>query len=236
MLKYITIQDDLIEKIKSGYFKEGDFLPTEQELCDTYHVSRITIRKALDILAKNNYIIKTKGQGSRVCHFPVSIKSPYLKSFTQEMKENHKEVSTEIISFNILSATNNIAHKLGIQEGSPIYYYERLRKADNIAMILSCTYMDKNLIDNFSLSDLEMGKFEFAQKCNMPIIYSNQIISAIDSDERISSLLEIPVNRPILKIKNFLYSKENQLFDYTELFLNPYHYELSIHKESFVDA
>jgi DNA-binding LacI/PurR family transcriptional regulator len=63
---YKRIYNDFLEKISSGTLKVGDRLPSEAELCKIYKVSRITSKRALDILADNGYISKQPGKGSFV--------------------------------------------------------------------------------------------------------------------------------------------------------------------------
>ena len=52
MKKYEQIFKDLEHDITSGIYQAGDYLPTENELTQTYHMSRDTIRKALSLLAE----------------------------------------------------------------------------------------------------------------------------------------------------------------------------------------
>ena len=63
---YQKMLDDLIYQIESGMISEGNKLPSESQLCDLYHVSRITVRRALAELEKKKYIFKKQGQGSFV--------------------------------------------------------------------------------------------------------------------------------------------------------------------------
>lgn len=63
---YMKIYESLLEKINSGELKEGDRIPTEMELAEEFQVSRITSRKALDVLSENGYITRTPGKGSFV--------------------------------------------------------------------------------------------------------------------------------------------------------------------------
>ncbi|WP_281165187.1 GntR family transcriptional regulator [Liquorilactobacillus sicerae] len=63
---YQKMLDDLIYQIESGTIPEGNKLPSENQLCDLYHVSRITVRRALAELEKRKYIFKKQGQGSFV--------------------------------------------------------------------------------------------------------------------------------------------------------------------------
>lgn len=61
---YLKIYDDLISKIQNGVFLPGSQIPTENELCEQYAVSRITAKKALDLLSDEGYIERVQGKGS----------------------------------------------------------------------------------------------------------------------------------------------------------------------------
>ena len=56
MALYEKIRDGLKEKIQSGELKEGDMIPTEIQLAETFHVSRPTIRRALNDLVVDGYL------------------------------------------------------------------------------------------------------------------------------------------------------------------------------------
>lgn len=63
---YQKIYNDLMEKIKNKEYRAGDMLPSEKELTEIYQVSRITPKKAMDMLAEQRYIIREPGRGSFV--------------------------------------------------------------------------------------------------------------------------------------------------------------------------
>ncbi|MDR1030952.1 MAG: substrate-binding domain-containing protein [Treponema sp.] len=63
---YKLIYDYLLEEISSGTLKFGDKLPSEKELCSTFGVSRITSKKALELLAEEGLISRLPGKGSFV--------------------------------------------------------------------------------------------------------------------------------------------------------------------------
>ena len=60
---YEQIQNELMEQIQSGFFQPGDRIPSEKELAERYHVSRITAVKALTELALNGYIYRLQVRG-----------------------------------------------------------------------------------------------------------------------------------------------------------------------------
>ncbi|MDR1904642.1 MAG: GntR family transcriptional regulator [Treponema sp.] len=63
---YRRIYNFLLEEITSGRLKNGDLLPSEKELCATFNVSRITSKRALELLAEQGYISRFPGKGSFV--------------------------------------------------------------------------------------------------------------------------------------------------------------------------
>lgn len=65
-IMYERIYEDLLTKIQNGDYQPGDRLPSEKELAQLYDVSRITTKRAMDLLAEENYISREPGRGSFV--------------------------------------------------------------------------------------------------------------------------------------------------------------------------
>lgn len=61
---YLWIENDLRQEIAAGRLKAGDRLPAEEELCQNYSVSRMTLRKALNLLCSDGYLYRIPGKGS----------------------------------------------------------------------------------------------------------------------------------------------------------------------------
>ena len=66
-IMYERIYADLLAKIQNGDYQPGDRLPSEKESAELYGVSRITAKKAMDMLAKEKKISREPGRGSFVC-------------------------------------------------------------------------------------------------------------------------------------------------------------------------
>lgn len=63
---YKVIYENIFDKIKRGDLKEGDRIPSEIELAKMFNVSRITTKKALDLLSEEELIQRIQGKGSFV--------------------------------------------------------------------------------------------------------------------------------------------------------------------------
>lgn len=67
---YEKIYRDLADDIESGRRVAGDKLPTEQELAESYGVSRITSKRALNMLAEAGMATRRRGMGTFVSSLP----------------------------------------------------------------------------------------------------------------------------------------------------------------------
>jgi len=63
---YQMIYNDLVNKIKTGEYKAGDRIPSEKELAEEFNVSRITSKKALEMMAEEELITRMPGRDSFV--------------------------------------------------------------------------------------------------------------------------------------------------------------------------
>lgn len=63
---YMQLKNIILEKIKKGELKRGAPIPTEQEICSDYGISRFPVRQAMDELVKEGYLTRTRGKGTFV--------------------------------------------------------------------------------------------------------------------------------------------------------------------------
>jgi GntR family transcriptional regulator, arabinose operon transcriptional repressor len=64
--QYVRVIHDLEKKIHAGRWKEGNYIPTEKEICKIYDVSQITTRRALYELQRMGYIKRQHGIGNQL--------------------------------------------------------------------------------------------------------------------------------------------------------------------------
>jgi DNA-binding LacI/PurR family transcriptional regulator len=63
---YKRIYDHILDNISSGKLLAGDKVPSEKELCEQFKVSRITSKKALEMLSEQGVLVRFPGKGSFV--------------------------------------------------------------------------------------------------------------------------------------------------------------------------
>jgi GntR family transcriptional regulator len=68
-LRYHQVYVGLRAWVRDGAYSPGQQIPTEAQLCDTFDVSRITVRKAVDELVREGWLVREQGRGTFVAMF-----------------------------------------------------------------------------------------------------------------------------------------------------------------------
>ncbi|GAB2566808.1 GntR family transcriptional regulator [Gracilibacillus alcaliphilus] len=142
--KYKQIYTNLLHRIQHGEFKQGDRVPSEKELSEEFDVSRITSRKALEMLSEQKVIERVRGKGSFVADTSFSRNNEDLELAQSEEKERAIKMIGLIIP--------NFSADFGMTFVKSI---ERLCSDLNISLIIKRTY---GLIEEEAKSITSMGE------------------------------------------------------------------------------
>ena len=223
---YKTIENDLIDKITSGYYKPDEMIPTEVELTKIYKASRVTIRKATDGLVARNLLVRTAGLGSIVKPSSLAHKSIEHLSFSEEMKAQGKEPRFEVRIFTVLEAPNQIANILKLNEREMVYYFERACYCDDDMIQYEKTYISLRKFPDLNISFLERSKFYYVEQVKgIKIDISTHTVLPSLPTAEIADMFKIDKYTPILKVNLIDYLKNGDVFDYTEQYLNSQKYQ-----------
>lgn len=217
---YIQIADKMRENIRIGKWKEGEKIPTEYQLCDIYHVSRITIRSALDELVSENLLVKKKPIGTFVMDSKQKEKNMYtiVKNFTREMKELGIQVETKKVNVTKSHADANIAKFLKINIGDPIIILKRLRGTKDNAFAYFITYFKYEEYFSLKNSDYKGSFYSYLSSLGITMTEDREIVEAILPNREISLELNISKNTPVLKRTRFINDIKNNFYEYTECY------------------
>ena len=156
MKKYQIIYKDLEKAIHEQKYQVGDFLPTEQELVQSYQVSRDTIRKALTLLVEEGLVKKIHGSGSQVINqeqinFPVSD----LTSYQELIEQQGLNSQTNVISLDKIIVDSKLSERTGFSNSQQVWRVVRQRVVDSCASVIDIDYLDASLVPQLNRSIAE---------------------------------------------------------------------------------
>ena len=218
---YKTIENNIKELINSGELKEGDLIPSENELCDEFKVTRMTVRSALTNLVKEGYITRRRGIGSIVLANKIYDNISAISGFTKEMNSKGLEVSNILVSLEVVQADKELAKKLNVNIGDNAWEIKRVRLANDIRVSFMITYMPLFMFPNLTKEDCAGSLYEFVEKTSgRRIAMSERQVEAIISDDELESILDISEKQALLYIRQVCTLENSQVFEYS----HTYHY------------
>lgn len=213
---YIQLVEILKSKIQSGEWAVGSQIPTEDELCRNYQVSRSTVRTAVLELVKQGLLIRHQGKGTFVCKKVISTGLTMLTSFKELMLESGINFSTRLLARTIIMPTDDLDIKLDISEDKHVIYIKRLRSIDNEPVLLKETFVPYHLCP--PLLDLDVEKnsiFELLEsRCGIKITRAKSFIELTHVNKEEGDLLNLPEGSAALLFTQQFFSNDT-LVKYT---------------------
>ncbi|MEG0077597.1 GntR family transcriptional regulator [Anaerorhabdus sp.] len=226
---YQQLYDAIMEKIESGEYKIGSQIPSEEQLSQTYNVSRITVRSAIQKLCNDNVLVKKHGKGTFVS-LPVFVETVSAEgSFTKSCLQAGKIPSTEVIFKGLKKVDKRICDCLNITEQEQVIHMQRLRFIDGRASMLEEDYF----IANF---DFMLNK-EVESQPLLDVIRENTGNTAKFFDDVIeikyatkeqAKHLDCVVGTPLLYISQLVVGDMNQVLYYNEQYIRSDIYKFSV--------
>lgn len=143
---YHLIENSLRAIISRGDIAPGEMLPPESELARSYGVSRLTVRRALDELVRENWLSRRHGVGTFVEKPARATITASKLSFTEQMKAVGRRPGSRLLEKCRIPASPDIARLLKLEPGTPLVKIVRLRLADEIPILHETAFLPLDLI------------------------------------------------------------------------------------------
>jgi DNA-binding GntR family transcriptional regulator len=221
---YLTLRRHILDAV----YMEGDLLPSENELCQLYGMTRPTVRQALAMLAGEGYIRKHQGKGSIVHHLRKEIGILSVAGTTSAAGD--RDLKTRIIVRPVITKwPDDFMFPLSdLETESGCIYMERLRLLDG-----SPIFYDISYIANINLPRITSRKFEntslfqiLRDYYGVEIQGGEHRIKAIPASRKVGRFLELGKDQPVLHLERKMETNKPSLFLYSSIFCNTARYSI----------
>jgi GntR family transcriptional regulator/GntR family frlABCD operon transcriptional regulator len=220
--QYRKLYEILRKHITTGVYGEGSLLPSENELCTTYKMTRPTVRHALDSLVKEGMILKQQGKGSIVRKAPQNIGILSISGTASAIGVRY--LKTDILQKpEIRDWPENFAFELTeLERESGCIYMERLRYVDEIPVFYDINHLPNIYLPRITNRSLEnKSLFEMLRKhYQIEILGGEQKLKAVKPTEKIRLLLQLSSDQPVLHIERKLSTSKPGFNIYSTIYFN----------------
>ena len=207
---YEQLRKALLEAITSGKLSAGTKLPTEEELCAQFGISRPVARQAYNMLIEEGFVERMRGRGTFV-------RSPDTRgrflnkqlSFAAEMGVLNLEHRTEVLRAEWVSYTPELFARLKLEREDRCYHLVRMRYVSGKPFVLVENYVPESVFPGIDAYDFAQRSLYdvFETVYHERIIKSRRVLMAQTANVEFANLFGVHRGSPVLYVENVAWTK-----------------------------
>ena len=218
----------VIEKqIADGALKAGDQILTEAELSEKYGVSRITVRKALELLVEADILVKRQGVGAFVAEKKVHRRIEGIMGFTQNCVAEGKTAGAHLLAAELVDPSVVDIENLHLKSKEKVIRILRLRLSDGVPVILEENRFSQRYAFLMG-EDLTTSIYQMLSDHGISLAHGTSEIEICYADSETSRLLEVPEGEALLLTKNLVFNELNEPDHSCKNIINLSRYKMTI--------
>ena len=191
-IRYQEIAEELRERFRDA--PVGSVLPSESEMSTEFECSRVTIRRALELVREDGLIAARQGFGWYVAGEPVPQRLESLGTIESHVEGVGKLSERKIAEFAFEAPPERVRKLLGVEQ---VLRVKRVNLADGEPFAVVTVWCPADLGANLSRRDVE--RQPFYELLDVDLHGASQTIGADGADADSAELLSIPVGAPLLR-------------------------------------
>lgn len=215
---YYQIQQHLLGHIRSGGFKPGAPLPSEEVISKRLRVSRMTARQALKSLCSLGVAYSQRGKGTFVSAVKLEKNIRQVLSFSEEMEACGSRPHSELIALEAVLPGEDVADALCLQPADKVIRLRRVRIADSLPMGVECSCvplrMFPDLLEKF---DPHASLYRtLSEVYAVHIVHADEVVEAGLANSEEARLLRVAKGSPVFLFTRTAYAESGQAIEYVK--------------------
>jgi DNA-binding GntR family transcriptional regulator len=210
---YFQVAQRLEQMIEAGELPPGSRLENEIALADQLGLSRPTMRQAIQQLVDKGLLVRKRGVGTEVVHARVR-RQIELSSLFDDLDRAHRQPRTDVLSFGVVDAPDDVAVALRLPAGTAVVAFERLRYAQEEPLALMRNYLPIGVADVTRENLTRHGLYQLLRDAGVQLRIADQTISARKANATEARLLRESRGAPLLTMLRTAYDDGNRAVEY----------------------
>lgn len=213
---YFQLAELLEEEIFTGRWEPGVRVPSENELCSRYGLSRTTIRQALARLEQEGLVSREKGRGTFVSDSrPRTWLIQSAEGFFHDefLRAGHR-VTSQVLRLERAELPLWASDALALPRGEEGVIVERLRSVDGHVALYVINCLPPFLAD--AVEGLEANESLYqrlAEKCGIAATEGSRSLEAVNAGAKLAQLLELDAGDAVAYIESLMCDQNNRPID-----------------------
>jgi GntR family transcriptional regulator len=219
--RYHQIAETLRARISAGGMTAGHRLDNQRQLAQSFGVTLMTLRQALDVLARDGLITRRHGLGTFVAPPPVDYDILQFRTLAGDLSAVGEDVATRFLRSRFLRADRRVAQELGLAEGARIFVLERLRLVDGQPLSFQVSHLPAAIGEEAAKADLTVTPLRhvLSFKLGIEITAARETVSAETLPARAARELGCVAGAPCFRSDRVSTDAERRPIVYDRVFI-----------------
>ncbi len=216
--------------ILNGTIPANTLLPGEHILASNFDVSRITVKRALDELASEKLVIRSRGKGTRTSrhHKPKPVHAP-LVDMLENLIEMGENSIVHVESIHKIVPPPEIRELLELEKNHKVHRVVRVRSNENGEPFAYYVSYTKGITKGFTKKILESTpRLNVLKQNGIQLTEVEQVLSAENATVQIAGHLEAREGDALLSIRRKSRDQHGQIVDVLDCWYNPKRYQYAM--------
>ncbi|MFA1674223.1 GntR family transcriptional regulator [Rhizobium mongolense] len=205
----------LEEAILSGKLSHGDVLYPERDLAEHAQVSRVTVRKAIDHLVRDGFLVRRPGSGTFVARSACRVDQPMSRAvlLTEEIFWRGSNTEVEWMERSISHPAPEEMMTLGLSADNRVARFIRLRRSAGLALAIERTCISAEFLPD--AVSVTASIYKALEDANVRPVRAIQRIFACNIQEPDASMLGVTIGAAGLLTKRVAYLHAGRAVEFT---------------------
>lgn len=216
-MRYLDLADALRARIAAGEIGRGGALASEGDLGREYGASRVTVRRALDLLRSEGLVVSRRGAGWFAALDPVRQPLGRVTTVEAAVEAAGGRPGRRILGFGFTTAPVAVADALGIARDADVLRVERVNLADDQPFALVTVWVRADLGADISRADAERTPFyDLLPVRGVELGVVHQTITAEIASTQTARRLDVATGDPLLLVRRVTHDAAGHAALYSE--------------------
>lgn len=205
--RYYQVYVTLREWVRDGVYASGAQIPTEAQLCQTFGVSRITVRKAIENLVDEGWLVRRQGKGTFVemsaAHGAVSLDLNEVLSHVEHLGKATRVRAHEVSE---VDPDDETRAALGLARDERVQKAVHVRELRGQALGRITTYVPLDIAARLGARrSAATPMLALLEKQGIEVASAEQHIGATLANLEVARALDVPAGAPLLRITRVVF-------------------------------
>ncbi|HEV2511952.1 GntR family transcriptional regulator [Bosea sp. (in: a-proteobacteria)] len=218
----------LLQKIMDGSYPQGSPIPSEDDLAETFSVSRVTIRKAMERLEREGRVLRQRGRGT----FPLTPANEAGESASQLLNNQislARKTKIVLLAYDFVRPSPLLAQTFDIADGTELLRIERVRGDERSPISHTLCYLPADLaplVPRTAISSLPVSATLAA--AGVKLARFEERITAVLADSDVAPHLDVAIGTPLVAMTRHVRDEDGRLIELLQALYRPDRYEYRV--------